>query len=141
LAKPEKGKAVAPARKTEASLKWLAAAGPALSALGRFIDKFGVSFFVFVLMLITVWALGTAKTRDDFLREILFSEVTQTHYLQWFVVALIVDAIVGVRLMKWWFSREKAEIKRLAQEKARLQELLAGRALAHTADHGTGDAT
>ena len=114
---------------------------PLLAAVGRFVDKFGVSFSLILVLFLAVYAMGNAQTKDDFIRELLFAEITGTAYLQGAVGILTLDAVFGVILWRKWLSGESLELKRCAEEKARLQELLAGRALAHTADQiGGGNA-
>jgi hypothetical protein len=105
-----------------------------LSAIGRFADKFGASFTILVILFIAVWFMGTAKTKDDFLREILFADVTHGHWVQAFFILLAFDAVFGVTLARAWLSRERRELTRCAEEKAKLQEMLAGKPLAHTSD-------
>ena len=94
-----------------------------------------------VLLFFSVWWMGSSKTKDDFLRELLFAEITHSHYLQGIVAVLTLDAVFGVMLFRSWMSRDRRELKRCAEEKARLQELLAGRQLAHTEKLVRDDAT
>src|SRR5262245_22515268 len=61
----------------------------ALAALTRVADRLGVAFAVLVGLLTTVWVLGSAQTRDDFLRELLFGSITHTRYLALFFAALL----------------------------------------------------
>lgn len=133
-------KKAAEARRSNPPVKpsYPAAWAPLLSAVGRFVDKFGVSFAVLLLLCFMVWSMGDAKTKNDFIRELLFAEVTGKRYVQGVFAFLTLDAAFGVILLRRWLSREKRELKRCTEEKSKLQEMLAGKALAHTADHVIG---
>src|SRR5260221_14358306 len=56
----------------------------ALAALTRVAERLGIAFAVLVVLLAAVWMLGSAQTRDDFLRELLFGSITHTRYLSLF---------------------------------------------------------
>lgn len=101
-------------------------------AIGRIADKFGVAFAVMVVFLATVWWMGSEQTQDDFIRELLFGSVTGTRALAWFLVALAVIAIFGLDTKFRSLRTERREMKRLAAERDRWQELALNRPLSHT---------
>lgn len=104
----------------------------ATSVIAALVDRFGVAFVVLLLIVATVKWLGNGKTQDDFLRELLFGEITGGRSLGVFLAGLVllalfgVDSIVRARLM------ESAEMRRLAQEKSRWQERALQTKLSHT---------
>jgi hypothetical protein len=68
----------------------------ALAALTALAERLGLAFAVLIVLLSAVWALGSAQTRDDFVRELLFGSITHTRYLSFFFGALLVIAIFGL---------------------------------------------
>lgn len=96
------------------------------------VDRFGVAFGVLILCLLTIWLFGSEKTQDDFIREMLFGTVTGSPATRLFFVALILLALVSSSALFRRWSREGTEMKRLADEKSRLQEKLIGSELSHT---------
>lgn len=81
-----------------------------------------------------VYIFGSATTRDEFIRELLFQGITHTPWLQLFFVGLIAVAIVlAVKAQKRGRSLESSEMQRLADQKTELQEQLAGKLLSHSA--------
>lgn len=101
----------------------------AITAVG---EKFGVAFVVFLILLATVWFLGTAQTQDAFLRELLFGSITNTRYLAVFFVALIIVAIFGIDTRVQSYRTETAEMKRLADERTKWQQRALNAPLSHT---------
>lgn len=95
-------------------------------------DRFGVPFALFVVCLGVIWLFGSEKTRDDFIREMLFGEIAGSPAARIFFVGLVLLALVNSSALFRRWSREPAEVKRLAAEKSRLQEKLIGRELSHT---------
>ena len=67
----------------------------ALAALTALAERLGLAFAVFIVLLSAVWALGSSRTRDDFVRELLFGSITHTRYLSFFFGALLIVAIFG----------------------------------------------
>jgi hypothetical protein len=94
-----------------------------------------------IVVLLAIYQLGSEKTRDDFIREVLFGAVTDTRYLGFFFAAWVLIIMFGGTLAALYRKRESDELQRCAEEKARLQELLAGRGLHHTAELTSGDAS
>src|SRR5690349_11374709 len=105
---------------------WEKAALIAIRLIDRAFDTFGVPMTVLFGIFLIVYKFGSAKTQDDFIREILFRGVTQTPWLQIFFVGLISVAIyLGVKARRRGRVLEGREMQRLADEKTRLQEKLA----------------
>lgn len=96
------------------------------------VDRFGVPFGLLLLCLATIWVFGDDKTQNDFIREMLFGEVTGKPAARLFFLALLALSLVSSSALFRRLSREPAEMKRLADEKARLQERLIGSELSHT---------
>lgn len=96
-------------------------------------ERLGMAFAIMTFIVLGVWFLGSTTTKDEFVRELLFGSITNTRYLSLFFVALIVIALFGLDNMFASWRTERAEMKRLASEKTRLQERLLG-PLSHT--HG-----
>ena len=94
-----------------------------------------LAVIVLGLLFGAVWFMGTEETQDDFVRELLFGEITQTRYLSCFVILLTVIALLR------WDSRSRArktesdETKRLSDERSKWQERALGTDLEHTSDH------
>jgi len=106
----------------------------AIFVMAQAVDKFGMPAALFMICLTAVWVLGDAKTQNDFIREVLFADVTHTRYVQGFFGALVALAIgasaIGIRKKR----AESSELKRIAAEKTRLQQKLIEAELSHT--HG-----
>lgn len=117
--------------RSEDSIKidWVVAG---MAAFGRVADKFGTSFAVLVLVLLAVRLLGKDNTWDDFVREVLFGQVTHRPWLGIIVAILVMDAAIGGWTVRRWLSSDSKEMRRIADEKSKLQELLMGRKLHHT---------
>lgn len=109
------------ASKKEKSPEELGAWLRIVTAITRFVDRFGMAVGMIVLLLFTVWFMGSDKTQDDFVRELLFGEVTKTRHLAMFFVALVaislfgLDGIIRARLL------DSREVKRLAAERDKWQ--------------------
>jgi hypothetical protein len=106
----------------------------AVNVLSNVAERFGVAFAVLLLTLFAPWLMGTAQTRDDFIRELLFGSVTQTRYLSVYFVFLVIVAVSGFETRLRAFRTERAEMARLAAEKAFWQEKALGTKLSHTAE-------
>ncbi len=101
---------------------------------GNAVDKLGMPAAIFTMCLFAVWLLGSEKTHDDFIREVLFADVTHTRYVQLFFGGLVLLSVGGILVNRRSKRTESKEMKRLADEKSRLQEKLAGTTLSHTDD-------
>ena len=106
----------------------------AFAALANFAERCGVAFAVLVVLLFTIWLMGSTETRDDFIRELLFGSITNTRYLSLFVAVLIVIAVLGGLTARRAKVTESDEMKRLADERTAWQERALGRTLSHTAE-------
>jgi hypothetical protein len=108
-----------------------------VASLGQLAERFGVSFAVFAAIVFSVWLCGGATTRDDFIREALFGQVTGRPILGIFLGILLINTVFP--FTTWLRSKhaESKEIKRLTEERDRLQEKLIGRELHHTDGVGT----
>ena len=95
-------------------------------------ERFGVTAAIFCLLLGAVRLFGDAKTQNDFMREVLFADVTHTRYVQVFFGALVALMACGALLRKKSITDESKEMKRLAAEKGALQQKLIGSTLSHT---------
>lgn len=42
----------------------------ACDILGRIGERFGVAFMVLIVLLLTIWKMGSQQTQDDFIREL-----------------------------------------------------------------------
>lgn len=82
-------------------------------------DRFGTSAVVLCMTVGGVWLLGEDSTKDEFIRAVIFNE----HGLFWpvFMFLLVGDVLVGHRLWRKQRLAENAEMKRIADEKSRLQ--------------------
>jgi hypothetical protein len=89
-------------------------------------DRFGVPFAMLGLLVGLVKFLGSEKTQDDFVRELLFGAVNKRPILTIVVAAIVLDAVVGFSSWVRHRRAESKEMKRLADEKGRLQEALIG---------------
>lgn len=103
-----------------------------VAAIANIGEKFGVAFAIFVMLLLAVYFLGTAQTRDDFIRELLFGSITHTRYLALFFGALIVIAIFGLDTRFRASKTESVEMKRLADERTAWQQRALNAPLSHT---------
>jgi hypothetical protein len=81
-----------PAKGTPPYLPYLAAT---FGAFGRLADRIGISFTMLLVMLFTIWKMGSERTQDDFIRELLFADVTHTRYLSVFVGMLLLIIVLG----------------------------------------------
>ena len=97
-----------------------------------FVDRFGLAFSVMLLLLFAVKWLGSTQTQDDFVRELLFGQITGRRTLALFFGALVLLAVFGVDTAVRAKLTEKAEMKRLADEKSRWQERALDTDLSHT---------
>lgn len=98
-----------------------------------FTERFGVPFGLLMVCLGAVWCFGDAKTHNDFIRELLFGEITHRPTVGLIFLGLILIILVGnAAALFRRASREPKEVKRIADEKARLQEKLIGTELSHT---------
>lgn len=104
----------------------------ALTSVMSLVDRFGIAFTVLVLQILAVKWLGSQKTQDDFLRDLLFGEITKGRSLAIFYVILIVLAMFGVDTIVRARLSESREMKRLAKEKTEWQERALGTKLSHT---------
>ena len=104
-----------------------------LDFFGRVADRFSVAGALIFFFFGAVWFFGSTKTRDDFIRELLFSDVTGTHYLQAFFFLLVMIAVYNTSLLFRWISGERREMKRVVKERNKLQERLIGEKL-HSGD-------
>ena len=78
--------------------------------------------------------MGNEDTQNDFIRELLFSEITGNRSLAIFFGFLILLAAFGVDTAVRGKLTESKEMKRLAQEKSMWQERALGTQLSHTDD-------
>ncbi len=79
--------------------------------------------------------MGSPATRDEFVVNLFFDGGQDTRFLKASFALPALDTVLGLRLQRAWAERENRELKRCSDEKARLQEFLNQRGLAHTADH------
>lgn len=103
-----------------------------VALLERAIDKLGIPLVLFVICLGVIKTFGSAKTQDDFVREMLFGDITHGPWIRLFFFGLIILCLLWSRITKRRASRESPEMKRIADEKSRLQEELIGKKLSHT---------
>lgn len=106
----------------------------AVTSLVSFVDRFGIAFTVLLLAIIAVKWMGSEATQDDFIRELLFGEITGNRSLAIFFGILIVFAAFGVDTAIRTRLTEGEEMKRLAREKSMWQERALGTKLSHTDD-------
>lgn len=106
-----------------------------MDVIARVADRFGLAVIVLGLLFGAVWLMGTAETQDDFVRELLFAEITQTRYLSFFVIVLIVIALFGLDSRSRARKTESHETKRVTDERSMWQERALGTDLEHTSDH------
>ena len=111
-----------PGPKEKARVTWPVVAFQVSMLFDKVADKFGICAVVFVLVVGTVWLLGDQKTQDDFVRELLFREVTHTPYLSVLMVMLLSGIVVTGLAKRSKRNAENAEISRLAQERNDLQQ-------------------
>jgi hypothetical protein len=115
----------------------------ALLILDKFVDRFGVSLLVLLLILGVVWRFGDERTKNDFVRELLFQETTKKPWVTCFFLVLLGVNLFGrganVSLFRRWTRTERKRVEtetdrlnRVAQEKSRLQEEILGAPLSHT---------
>lgn len=104
----------------------------AITSVMSMVDRFGIAFTVLVLQIVAVKWLGTEKTQDDFLRELLFGEITQGRSLAIYFGLLILVAMFGIDTIARARFTESREIKRLAKEKSEWQERALRTSLSHT---------
>jgi hypothetical protein len=104
----------------------------AINAVVAVAERIGCSFAILLLLMLAVWRLGSAQTKDDFIRELLFGSVTHTRYLSLFFIILAGISISGAETFLRSYRTERAEMKRLAEEKTYWQERALGVQLSHT---------
>lgn len=99
------------------------------------IDRLGVALTVIAVLFCSVYFMGTTKTRDDFIRDLLFGDVTHTRWLSVFLVGMVLVSVFG--LDTWVRDRrvERKEMQRLADERDKWQERALNTELSHTKDN------
>lgn len=90
----------------------------------RATDRFGTPGGVFVLLFGTVKLFANEQTENEVVREIFFRETTGKPYVQAFVAALLVLCVIDIRTIWRYVLSERRELKRRADEIARLQARL-----------------
>lgn len=85
------------------------------------LKRFGAPGAIFAAIVICVELCAKDETKDQIVREIFFHETTHLHYIQGFFVVLFLLIVVDVRLIWRYIAGERAELKRVAAEKSRLQ--------------------
>src|SRR4051812_15648994 len=101
----------------------------AFAAADRVAEKFGVAFVILLLLFAAVYKMGSAQTQDDFIRELLFASVTHTRYLSIFVILLVLISTFGLDAIGRLLRIERSEMRRISEEKTKLQEKLLEREL------------
>lgn len=96
------------------------------NSFGKVVQQIGTSAVVLGLLLFVVHQFGTSKTKDDFLRAVLFGETNNHPLLSIFFGLLALIAIFGGKLRHSDKKIERGEIKRLREENERLQAQLLG---------------
>ena len=104
----------------------------ATSIIASLVDRFGIAFVVLLLLLLAVKWMGSDQTQDDFIRELLFGEVTKGRSLAVFFVSLVLISLFGVDSIVRAKLTESKEMKRLAAEKTLWQERALQTELSHT---------
>ena len=102
------------------------------AVFGKLADRFGISAAILVFIVITVKLLGNTDTQDDFVRELLFQDVTHKPWWQLFVGYLVFNVLLFPAA--WWVRtrNESKEMQRIASEKSKLQAQLLGADLHHS---------
>lgn len=114
----------------------------AFAVLDRVANTFGIPAATLLLCFGAVWFFGDAKTKNDFVRELLFRDVTHTPWLSLFFAILIVVSAVGAwRATVRRRALESTEMRRLASERTRLQEKLLEASVSHSAPPGQDEAS
>jgi hypothetical protein len=103
-----------------------------MSLVASFFDRFGIALTVLLLLLLTVKWMGSAKTQDDFVRELLFGQITGGRSLAIFFAVLIAISILGIDTIVRARLTESAEMKRVTAEKTKWQERALQSELSHT---------
>jgi hypothetical protein len=101
----------------------------AVDAFSSLLDRFGVALVLLVMIVWTVKWLGNAKTQDDFIREVLFGEITGGRSLAIFFACMIVSAILGLDGVIRQRLTRSVELTRIAQERDRWRREWAQRAV------------
>jgi hypothetical protein len=91
-------------------------------ALSALVDRLGIAFVVLIAIVWTIKLLATAKTQDDFIREVLFGESTGGRSLAIFFAGMVVTATFGLDSMIRQRVRDNADYKRILEENRRWQE-------------------
>lgn len=97
-------------------------------------DRFGAPAAVASIIILMLWMFASDDTKDQFMRALLFGE--HGWALPIFGVLVLLDILFGFRLRRRFIDGENGELKRLALEKRRLQDLLLERKLPRTRDVG-----
>jgi hypothetical protein len=106
--------------------------------IGKTVDRLGVPFAVLLVLLGAIWKMGSETTRNDFIREVLFGDITRTRHLSAFFAILIIVIVGGaIGTRQKGRKDESAEMKRVSKEKTVLQERLLGRSLSNSAEPET----
>jgi hypothetical protein len=108
----------------------------AITAVMSLADRLGIAFTVMIVLIGAVYVLGDDTTENDFIRELLFGEITGTRTLAVFMVSLAVVAVFGADTFIKAKLAERAEMKRISDEKSYWQEKALGTDLSHTGEGG-----
>lgn len=92
-----------------------------VDALSNLVDRVGIAFVVPVAIVWTVKSLGNAETQDEFIREVLFGEVTGGRSLAIFFACMIVMALFGLDSVIRRRLRQGGEFTRTLKENERWQ--------------------
>ena len=104
----------------------------AIATFMSFVDRFGLAFSVMLLLLFAVKWMGSTQTQDDFVRDLLFGQITGGRSLALFFGVLVLLTVFGIDTAVRAKLTETTEMKRLADEKSRWQERALGTDLSHT---------
>lgn len=86
-------------------------------ALSELVDRFGIAFVALIVMVSTVRLMGSAKTQDDFIRELLFGEVTGGRSLAIFFVCMVITTTLGLDGVRRERLADGVEFRRIVDEK------------------------
>lgn len=120
----QQGPSPEPAKPKSSSGVWL--------FLDRLTDRFGPAAVVLVFIFGCIKVFATKETQDRVMRELFFRSETNTPYVQIFIGFLLLLVALDVRLIWRYLSGERGELKRVTEEKTRLQEELLGKPVSHS---------
>lgn len=92
-----------------------------VDSLSDLVDRLGIAFVVPIGIVLTVKSLGNAKTQDEFIREVLFGELTGGRSLAIFFACMIVMSLFGLDSAIRRRLRYGGEFKRMLKENERWQ--------------------